>query len=60
MWEEADEFSIYSQTRIGTKSATSKCCIFSSSLLLIQKSSRITYQLLHSKPSLAALQQLPK
>lgn len=59
MWEEVEEFSVHSQTCTGTKSANSKCHICSSSLLLIQKSSRITSQLLHSEPSLA-LQQLPK
>lgn len=60
MWEEADELSMYSQTCIGTKSASSKRRIFSSSLLITQNSSCGTSQLLHSKPSLPASQQLPK
>lgn len=57
MWEEADEPSVYTQTCIGRKSASSKCCIFSRSLLVTQDSACVTSQLLHSKPS---LQQLPK
>lgn len=60
MWEEADEPSMYSQTCIGTKSASSKRGIFGSSLLITQNSSCATSQLLHSKPPLPALQQLPK
>lgn len=60
MWEEADEPSVYTQTCTGRKSASSKRCIFSSSLLITQDSACVTSQLLHSKPPLPALQQLPK
>jgi len=49
-WEEADEFSIYSPTCIGTKPASSTCCVFSSSLLLSQQSPGITFQL-HPEPA---------
>lgn len=48
----------YTVKRSGTKSASSKWCIFSSSLLIPQ-SLCITSQLLHPEPALPAWQQLP-
>lgn len=49
----------YTVKRSGTKSASSKRLIFSSSLLLIPQSPCITSRLLRPEPALPAWQQLP-